>query len=96
MDVVYYNISAIKFYEKNGFKKVATLINYYDINGDYYDCHVFLRIFTRKEKDDFRDKNYTRLRKIINTFIITPMNFIYKIIIFFLFFQCFRNKIKVD
>ena len=96
LDVVYYNLSAIKFYEKNGFKKVATLINYYDINGDYYDCHVFLKIFTRKEKDDFRDKNYTRLRKIINALIITPMNFIYKIIIFILFFQCFRNKIKVD
>ena len=96
LDVVYYNLSAIKFYEKNGFKKVATLINYYDINGNYYDCIVFLKIFSRKEKDDYRAKNYTLLRKIINKFILTPMNFIYKIIIFILFFQCFRNKIKVE
>ena len=96
LDVVYYNSSAIKFYENNEFKKVATIKNYYDINDNLYDCEVFLRIFTRKEKDDFRGKHYTFLRKIINILIITPLNLIYKIIIFILLFQCFRNKIKVD
>lgn len=96
LDVVYYNLSAVKFYEKNGFKKVSKLINFYDLNGNYYDCEVFLKIFSRKEKDDFRAKNYSLCRKVINILFITPMNVIYKIIIFFLFFQCFRDKIKVD
>lgn len=96
LDVVYYNSSAIKFYEKNGFKKVTTLRNYYDINENVYDCDVFLKIFTRKEKDCYRAKNYTLLRKIINMIIITPLNIVYKIIIFIFLFQCFRNKIKVD
>jgi GNAT superfamily N-acetyltransferase len=96
LDVVYYNSSAIKFYENNGFKRVTTLKNYYNINENLYDCDVFLRIFTRKEKDDYRAKHYGFLRKLINLIIITPLNIVYKIIIFIFLFQCFRNKIKVD
>ena len=93
---VIYNNSAIKFYEKNGFKKVTEIRNYYNINGNHYDSGVYLRIFTRKEKDDFRDKNSNILSKIINTVIIMPLNLVYKIIIFILFFQCFRSKIKYE
>ena len=96
LDVIYYNESAIKFYEKNNFKNVATIKNYYELKGNHYDSEVFLKIFTRKEKDEFRSKNYSILRKIINLLIITPMNVVYKIIFFILFFQCFRSKIKTQ
>ena len=95
LDVVYYNNCAIKFYEKNGFKKVATIKNYYDLKGTLYDCEVFLKIFTREEKDEFRAKNYSILRKIINIALI-PLDIIYKIFIFILFCQCFGNKIKTE
>ena len=33
LDVIYYNKSAIKFYEKNNFKKVKEIKDYYDLNG---------------------------------------------------------------
>ena len=96
LDVVEYNKCAINFYEKIGFKNVARIKNYYDIKNQFYDSIVFLKIFTRKEKDDFRRKNFSLWRKLLNNFVLLPMNIIYKIIIFFFCCQCFRNKIKID
>ena len=96
LDVINYNNSAIKFYERNGFQKVSTIKNYYELKGTYYDSEVFLKIFTRKEKDDFRAKNYSILRKIINLLVLTPINIVFKVIFFFLLCQCFRNKIKTE
>ncbi len=95
LDVIYYNNSAIKFYKKNEFKKVMTNRNYYNLKGNKYDAYVFLRIFSRKEKDKFRYKNTNILKKSIDM-LITPIFFILKIIIYILFFQCFRNKIKIE
>ena len=95
LDVIYYNNSAVKFYKKNGFNKVMTNRNYYKIKGNKYDAYVFLRIFSRKEKDIFRYKNSNSLIKIIDM-LINPIFFIFNIIIFCLLFQCFRNKIKID
>ena len=96
LDVVNYNQSAIKFYKKNNFEKVSTIKNYYNLDGTKYDSNVFLRIFTRKEKDEFRKKNRTILHKIVNFLIISPMNFLIKILLFFFLFQCFKNKIKSE
>ena len=94
LDVIYYNNSAIKFYKKNEFKKVMTNRNYYNLKGNKYDAYVFLRIFSRKEKDKFRYKNTNILKKSLDM-LITPILFIFKIIIYILFFQCLRNKIKI-
>ena len=96
LDVIYYNECAIKFYEKNNFRKATKLNNFYDLNGEKYDANVYLKIFTRKEKDYFRAKHYSILWKFISTCFIPPMNVFFKIIIFFLFFQCFRKKIKAE
>ena len=70
LDVVYYNKSAIKFYEKNHFKKVKEIKNYYNLNGKYYDANVYLRIITRKEKDEFRKNNSSNLTKIIKDLLL--------------------------
>jgi RimJ/RimL family protein N-acetyltransferase len=94
LDVIYYNYSAIKFYKRNEFKKVKTNKNYYNLNGTKYDAHVFLRIFSRKEKDRFRYKNSNVIKKSIDM-LLNPIFFIFKIIIFIIFLQCFRNKIKL-
>ena len=67
----------------------------YNLKGNKYDAYVFLRIFSRKEKDKFRSKNTNILKKSIDL-LITPIFFIFKIIIYILFFQCFRNKIKIE
>ena len=93
LDVIYYNYSAIKFYKKNNFKKVSTIKNYYTLNGTKYDSNVFLRIFTKKEKDDFNQKNRNIIQKIINVFL-DLFSVIIKFILFIVLFQCFRNKIK--
>ena len=94
LDVIYYNYSAIKFYKRNEFKKVKTNKNYYNLNGTKYDAHVFLRIFSRKEKDRFRYKNSNVIKKSIDI-LLNPIFFIFKIIIFIIFLKCFRNKIKL-
>ena len=94
LDVIYYNYSAIKFYKRNEFKKVKTNKNYYNLSGTKYDAHVFLRIFSRKEKDRFRYKNSNVIKKSIDI-LLNPIFFIFKIIIFIIFLQCFRNKIKL-
>ena len=95
LDVIYYNHSAIKFYKKNEFKKVMTNRNYYNLKGNKYDAYVFLRLFSRKEKDKFRNKNANIIIKLVDM-LINPIFFIFKIIIYILFFQCFRDKIKIE
>ena len=70
IDVVYYNKRAIKFYEKNNFKKVNEIKNYYNFNGKYYDANVYFRIITRKEKEEFKESNNSSLTKFINRFLI--------------------------
>jgi ribosomal protein S18 acetylase RimI-like enzyme len=44
LHVVDYNKTAIGFYQKNGFKDVTTIKNYYNINGDIYDTKVMIRL----------------------------------------------------
>lgn len=95
LDVIYYNNAAIKFYKRNEFKKVMTNKNYYNLKGNKYDAFVFLRIFSRKEKDKFKYKNSNILTKSIDL-LINPIFFILKIIIYILFLQCFRDKIKIE
>ena len=95
LDVIYCNNAAIKFYKKNKFIKAMTNRNYYNIKGNKYDAYVYLRIFTRNEKDKYRYKNSNVIKKSLDL-LINPIFFIFKIIIFCLFFQCFRNKIKID
>ena len=95
LDVIYYNNAAIKFYKKNEFKKVMTNKSYYNLNKNKYDAYVFLRIFKRKEKDKFRYKNSNIVKKSIDL-VINPIFFIFKIIIYILFFQCFKDKIKIE
>ena len=92
LDVVYYNKTAIKFYEKNHFKKVKEIKNYYDLNGKYYDANVYFRIITRKEKDEFKENNNSNITKFINRFIFKPLKIMVNMILFFLLFRCFRKR----
>lgn len=94
LDVIYYNKSAIKFYEKNDYKKVNEIKDYYDINGKRYNSNVFLRIITRKEKDEYKEKNKSYSSKVINKYIVNPIVYLIKIILFVLLLQCFRKKIN--
>lgn len=96
LDVVIYNKSGISFYEKNQFENVTTIKNYYHIKGQHYDSNVFVKIFTRQEKDYYKFITKGFVYKFFDFTLFTPLSLILKIVIFFLFFQCFRQKIKYD
>ena len=55
LHVICYNEIAIKFYKKNKFRKVSKVNNYYYINGKNYDSFVFLRLISKKEKEDYKN-----------------------------------------
>ena len=86
LDVIYYNKSAIKFYEKNKFEKVKEIKDYYELNGKKYDSNVYLRIITREEKDEYKIENETHFSKSINKCIIKPLNFAFNLL-----FKCFKK-----
>jgi len=50
LHVVVYNQTAIKFYEKNKFREINHIFNYYQIEGKYYDSKVMGRLFHKNEK----------------------------------------------
>ena len=54
LHVISYNEAAIKFYQKNKYKKVGKIKNYYDFNDKNYDAYIFLRTISKKEKEEFK------------------------------------------
>ena len=56
LHVICYNEIAIKFYKKNKFRKISKVKNYYYIKGKNYDSFVFLRLISKKEKEDYKNK----------------------------------------
>ena len=97
LNVISSNSAAKKLYEKNGLVSVNYIKDYYPIEDKVYPCDVYLKIFTRKEKD-LRSKNrYSMMsckRKIIYVCVLRPFYFIIKILLFIFLLQCFRPKIK--
>ena len=97
LNVISSNVSGKKFYEKNGFVKVNNLKDFYDIEGKKYESDVYIKIFTRKEKDSRSQYIYSMMtfkQKCINICILKPLYFIIKILMFIFCLQCFRNKIR--
>ena len=92
LDVICYNKVAIKFYEKNNFKKVKEIKDYYDFDGKKYDGHVYLRIISRNDKDEYMVNNKSCLSKMINKFIINPFNILNKYILHSFLMKCFRKN----
>ena len=72
LHVIYYNEIAIKFYKKNKFKKVRKINNYYCLDGKDYDSFVFLRMISKKEKEEYK-KNINIIKNPIK-----ENNFFYK------------------
>ena len=92
LDVICYNKVAIKFYEKNNFKKVKEIKDYYDFDGKKYDGHAYLRIISRNDKDEYMVNNKSCLSKTINKFIINPFNILNKYILHSFLMKCFRKN----
>jgi len=48
LHVIPFNTKAIRFYEKLGFWRVTTIPNYYNIEGQQYDCYLYAKYFHGK------------------------------------------------
>jgi len=92
LDVVHYNKIAIKFYEKNQFKKVNQIKDYYEINNKNYDCDVYFRVITKKERENFQSQKWIQLTEFINKYIVSSINCLFKSLVFILCFKCLRKK----
>lgn len=96
LDVITYNLSAIRFYERNGFEEVTTIKNYYKLEGEIYDSKVYVKPFTRKEKENFRGKN----RSVLFSYCGYFLTYIIYVVVYILSFnfccRCIRKKHKLD
>ena len=99
LNVISHNVSGKKFYEKNGMVCLKTIKDFYDIDNKKYDSDVYIKIFTRKEKDKKNQYIYSIIsfkEKLKTYLVMKPFYFIIKIFIFIFFLQCFRKKIKTE
>lgn len=97
LNVISSNVSGKKFYEKNGLVKVNNIKDFYSIEDKLYECDVYIKIFTRKEKDLRNQYLYSMMtfsQKCLKTCMLKPFYLIIKIIMFIFCFQCFRKKLK--
>lgn len=94
LDVICYNKTAIRFYEKNNFKKVKENKDYYEFDGKKFDGYVYLRLITRNEKDNYTENHRSCLSRFINRFIINPINYIREIILCSFLKKCVRKRIN--
>lgn len=91
LHVVAYNKTAIKFYEKNSFKEMNHLFNYYFINETYYDSKVMVRLFHKDEKM----VDYNFLIKFFDILVVNPLKIIFLIITLFMCCKRYRHIKKL-
>ena len=59
LNVISTNTSAKKFYEKNGLKCVNHIKDFYPVGNKVYDCDVYIKIFSKKEKELCKKYSYS-------------------------------------
>jgi len=84
LHVVVYNATAIKFYEKNGFKELNHLYNYYFIKDTYYDSKVMVRLFNKIFESNI-------IMKLLEYFLFIPLKVLFLIITLFMCCKRFRH-----
>ena len=99
LNVITDNYSGKKFYEKNGMVLVNNIKDFYVIEDKKYDCDVYVKLFTRKEKD-LRNKQaefyMTFKQKLYKKLILRPFYFLIKLYMLIFWLQCCRNSIKTE
>lgn len=45
LHVITFNTAAIRFYEKLGFERIQEIPNYYNINGEQYNCFLYAKFY---------------------------------------------------
>ena len=97
LNVISDNFSGKKFYEKNGMTYVKTIKDFYIIDEKKYDGDVYVKIFTRKEKDLKNKSVYSMMttREKLKMYLLEKPFYVI-IFIFLFFFQYFRKKTKAE
>ena len=100
LTVIKDNISGRKFYEKNGLKCVNILNNFYVIDEKKYDCHVYLKIFSKNERNMVRQHFNSMIpfkQRCLNIYIFRPFYFIVNLLVkFFRWLKELSEKFKKD
>lgn len=91
LHVVVYNAAAIKFYEKNGFKEMNHLYNYYFINDTYYDSKAMVRLFYKEQKDI--GTNF--IFRLLEFLLVSPFKILFLIITLFMCCKRYRHLRKL-
>jgi len=52
LHVISYNQTAIRFYEALGFHYVNTIVNYYHIENQYYNCYLYAKILNDESEEN--------------------------------------------
>lgn len=81
LDVISYNHSAIRFYQKNGFVFVACKTKYYELFGNSYDAHVY-SLFINGGTKAWRAEDYKQCVKNVLHFLNVPCH-CYRLCAFF-------------
>ena len=99
LNVISTNTSAKKFYEKNGLKCINHIKDFYPIENQNYDCDVYIKIFTKKEKELRNKHSYSMMpfkHKLLYNFFYKPLYLIIYVFMLVFCLRCFRQKIKTD
>ena len=99
LHVISDNNIAKKFYEKLGMNNSGYLPHYYDIDGKKYASNVYVKIYTKDEKNNMRKKQREMLtfkQKLSMYLIWKPYFILVKLFMIFCLCRCFRNGIDLD
>lgn len=78
LHVIYYNITAIKFYERNSFEYYSTLENFYTINNRNYEAYLYI-FYLKDDARPWMQHVLMRSRSTLSgsyTFLVRIFNFI--------------------
>ena len=98
LTVISDNFSAKKFYEKNGLTCVNHIENFYDVEEKKYPCDVYVKIFTRQEKDKCLEQfsKMMTFNQRIRRNILKVYYFLIKIFMLIFLCHCFKKKVKTE
>ena len=99
LHVISDNFVGKKFYDKLGMNNSGYLENFYDIEGKKYASNVYVKIFSKEDKNNVRKmqrKMLTFKQKCSLYLIWKPYFILVKLFMIFCLCRCFKNGIDLD
>ena len=99
LNVISDNTIGKKFYDKIGMSNAGYLENFYEIKGKKYAANIYVKIYTKEEKNDLRKKQREMLtfkEKCSLYLIWKPYFILVKLFMIIFLCRCFQNGIDLD